>query len=155
MIWLFVAIGIGILLSLAMLRFGLQRSTLALAGMMLAGLAALIWYAEFRDNSRSDFPVEAVQLRGFTIKDLGDGRHQLQARVYNTAVGQSLRGFAVRVLAKDCNVKGECVIIGDQVAQFNNEVPAGQARDIQHVFEFSNIRPVGKLDWGYQLQLLE
>lgn len=155
MIWLIVAVAVGILLALIMLRFGMRRSILVLGGAMLAGVVALIWYAEFYDNTGAAFPEQAVDLQNFTVTETGPGRYQLNARIFNKEAERTLPGFGLRILAKDCSAKGDCIVIGDQSNRFDVQVPAGQARDIQYLFEFANLRPTGKLEWGYRLLLRE
>jgi len=151
MVWLFVAIGAGVLLALGMIQFGLRRSVWVLGAIMLAGLILLIWYAEFRNNGPEAFPENAIRLQGFTVTEAGPGRYRVTGRVFNDSTERNLHGFALRVLAKDCPKQGGCVVIGDRGASLDIEVPAGQARDLEHVFEFAGMRPAGALNWGYRL----
>jgi len=155
MVWLVVAIGVGILLALVMIQFGLRRSVWVLGGIILGGLALLIWYAEFSQPGPDPLPVAAVRLDGFTVREVGAGRYGVTGRVFNLAPDRSLSGFELRVQAKDCSPQGECVVIGEQGVHINVNVPAGQARDLEQVFEFPGMRPAGKLEWGYRLTTRE
>lgn len=151
MLWLIAAIAVGALLAVAIVSFGLRRSVLVFAAIMLAGLVSLIWYAEFRDDTADGFPGASLRMQGFAVTPIEPGRYRAGGRVFNSSSDLVLKHFELRVYAKDCNASNDCVVIGDQGARFDVDIPAGQARDIEHVFEFSNMRPRGRLAWDYRI----
>lgn len=151
MLWLIAALAVGGLLAAAIVTFGLRRSVLVFAAVVLAGLIGLIWYAEFHDPGEQGFPLESLSMQGFTVRETAPGQFRVSGRLFNNSTDHALRGFELKVLAKDCTAKDKCVVIGDQGFRFDLHVPATQARDIEHVFQFSNMRPQGTLAWDFQV----
>jgi len=155
MAWVLLVLALALVTGYLIITFGYRTSVIVLLVSLALGLAAIIWYAEFHEASRSNLiSVDEVELDNFEVHVTYGNSYQMSARVRNHAVKHTLTAVGIEVSASDCTVPGEddsCVIVGQQDQEIQINIPAMQARDVTRQFIFPPIRVQGELRWNYSV----
>ena len=155
MAWILLVVALGLTAGVLIITFGYRTSIIVLIGVLLVGVAGIIWYAEFYEGSSSSLiSTEEITLDNFSVRSTYGDSYEMFARLSNKSAENVLTAVGVELSASDCVTEGgeeSCVIVGQQDTEIQTNVPAQQARDVKQQFIFPPMRPQGELSWSYSI----
>jgi len=155
MAWILLVVAFALVAGYLVITFGYRTSIFVLLAVLVIGLVVVIWYAEFRQATRSNLiSTEEVQLANFNVEVTYGNSFKMFARVRNLSTDFALIAVGIEISVSDCTAPDQveaCVIVGQQEQEIQIDIPAQQARDITRQFIFPPMRPQGELRWSYSI----
>jgi hypothetical protein len=159
MAWVLLVVALALVTGYLIITYGYRTSVIVLLVTLVLGLAIIIWYAEFHQDTRSNLiSTDEVRLENFRVEAVYGNSYKMYARVLNNSTEFPLMAAGIQLNAADCpSPEGDegCIIVGQQQQEIQVNVPPRQARDVTYQFIFPPMRPQGVLKWTHEVQYVK
>ena len=147
--WVLLAVLVAALLVLS--RY-FPRVAFSILGVLVVGaIAIVLTTTELGETHRSGLPPEDIKIENPVVTEAYAGSYRFNGRFVNTNESRKARETTLSVTMLDCPQTGDCVVIGQQEKRINQEIPAGQARDVSTTLTFHGAAPTGELRWEIKI----
>ena len=147
--WVLLAVLVAALLVLS--RY-FPRVAFSLLGVLVAGAIIIVFSTtELGETHRSGLPPDNIKIENPVLTEAYAGSYRFSGRFVNTHESRKARDTTLSVTMLDCSPSGDCVVIGQQEKRINQEIPAGQARDVSTTLTFHGAAPSGEIRWEIKI----
>jgi hypothetical protein len=135
-----------------------RKVAAVVAGVLAAAVGIFILVQQqSQKEARALIPSSDVDLHEIRLQS-DFGSYKLVGRIRNNSPSYTLTGVSLKLVLKDCDTatQASCVTIGESEEHpFFENIPPGQARDIDSYIFPGTTKRKGKLVWHYSIAYTE
>ena len=155
--WILLAVLVAALLFLS--RYFPKIAFSLLGALVVGAIAIVMSTTDMGDLTRSGVPPDSIKIESPVLTESYAGSYRFNGRFLNTHESRLVRETTLSITMLDCPASAtpdntdSCVTIGQQEKRINQEIPAGQARDVSASLSFDGAKPAGELRWEIKITL--
>lgn len=131
----------------------MKRYVKWVAGLVILGIGVAL-YVEDVQRERRLRQATLIPHHEIQIEDLMVGFPYSTARVYNRSRQHRVNSLSIRITVDDC-VGSDCTTVAEGNAFSGEDIPAGQARDVEFLGGVVDYKIKGKAHLSYKLTRVE
>lgn len=139
------------------------RIFVGVVGLLLAGGGVYVYQEDQADKAKYEAAERAAYSRipsanliiQYPVSQVRGGVVYFNARLLNEDPNHIISQVVLHISYSDCTAPGSCIVVGEDVVTIRQQIPPGQAREVNEPLLKWPTSIRGNLEWSYQIRSIK